>query len=118
VSRPLHRDNLFKVSELIGRPMSVDPSRPNLDGGATSFTTPPDYPVYRVVKSCPACKGSFYGNSFAPQYDDDPPREGLCDGCIDRRMSRSGPVDWKAEEWSRRPVSLPELQPPAEVGVE
>ena len=84
-----------KVGKLLGVPTPVDPHRPQEDGSATSYSTAPDYPVYRVRKVCHTreiaegitlrgCGQSYVGSSFSPQYDDDPAMEYPCDDCISR----------------------------------
>jgi len=75
--------DLQLVGEILGKPVAVDPERPNTLGGATPVDRmdPKDFPLYRAQKDCRFCGRSYLGLSLLPQYDDDTaPQYGWC-GC-------------------------------------
>ena len=75
--------DLQLLGEILGKPVAVDPARPNTLGGATPLERhdPQDFPLYRAQKECRFCGRAYLGCSLAPQYDDDTaPQYGWC-GC-------------------------------------
>ena len=93
--------DVFRVGDLIGRPVAVDPTRPNAIGRATPVRDDPqDFPRYRVFKACRNCHRNYEGWSFLPQYDDDEAQAGWCDACVNR-VAEERRLSWLAWDHER-----------------
>ena len=90
------RKGFERIGALLGRPVAVDPARPNTLGRATRSNEPPDFPLYRVLKVCRRCRDRYEGLSPVPQYDDQPEQAGYCPTCVDR-------LEAGAPAWAGKP---------------